>query len=237
MVMMKGKKILITSGGCLEKWDQVRGHTNLAKGTIGKILAEEAMSKGAHVIYLHGYFAEKPNATNSELELHPFEGIIDLQDKMKSIITHEKIDAVIMAAAGSDWIVDKICDQEGNELDKNGKISSDIAPIVHFQKAPKILKQIKQWDPETILVGFKLESDVTEAGLIQRASERMEQAKANLMIANSPHSLYSHAAIHHVIGEDGNVWVCEGKDETAKEIVNRLEDLCNLVNEISIGHM
>ena len=42
--MMKGKKILITSGGCLEKWDQVRGHTNLAKGTIGKILAEEAMS-------------------------------------------------------------------------------------------------------------------------------------------------------------------------------------------------
>ena len=31
------------------------------------------------------------------LELHPFEGIVDLQDKMKSIISHEKIDAVIMA--------------------------------------------------------------------------------------------------------------------------------------------
>ncbi|MED2729884.1 phosphopantothenoylcysteine decarboxylase, partial [Bacillus thuringiensis] len=27
MVTMKGKKVLITSGGCLEKWDQVRGHT------------------------------------------------------------------------------------------------------------------------------------------------------------------------------------------------------------------
>ena len=62
---------------------------------------------------------------------------------MKSIITHEKVDAVIMAAAGSDWIVDKICDQEGNVLDMNGKISSDIAPIIHFQKAPKVLKQIK----------------------------------------------------------------------------------------------
>ena len=40
---------------------------------------------------------------------------------MKSIITHEKVDAVIMAAAGSDWVVDKICDQEGNVLDMNGK--------------------------------------------------------------------------------------------------------------------
>ncbi|MEI4620371.1 hypothetical protein KFD70_06105 [Bacillus pfraonensis] len=237
MVMMKGKKILITSGGCLEKWDQVRGHTNLAKGTIGRMLAEEAMSKGAHVIYLHGYFAEKPNAINNQLELHPFEGIIDLQDKMKSIITHEKIDVVIMAAAGSDWIVDKICDKDGNVLDMNGKISSNIAPIIHFQKAPKILKQIKQWDPETILVGFKLESDVNEVELIQRASERMGQAKANLMIANSPHSLYSHAAIHHVIGEDGNVGLCEGKDETAKEIVNRLEQLCNRVEEGSLSRL
>ncbi|WP_139265516.1 phosphopantothenoylcysteine decarboxylase [Bacillus sp. 166amftsu] len=237
MVMMKGKKILITSGGCLEKWDQVRGHTNLAKGTIGRMLAEEAMTKGAHVIYLHGYFAEKPNTTNDQLELHPFEGIVDLQDKMKSIITHEKIDAVIMAAAGSDWIVNKICDQDGNILDKNGKISSDIAPIIHFQKAPKILKQIKQWDPETVLVGFKLESDVNEVELIQRASERMRQAKANFMVANSPHSLYSNAAIHHVIGENGNVCICEGKDETAKEIVTKLEQLCNRVEEGSLGRL
>lgn len=93
---MQEKKVLITSGGRLEKWDQVRGHTNLAKGTIGRIIAEELMTKGAHVIYLHGYFAEKPMDVNNQLELHPFEGIIDLQDKMKSIITHEKVDAVIM---------------------------------------------------------------------------------------------------------------------------------------------
>ena len=94
---MKGKKVLITSGGCLEKWDQVRGHTNMAKGTIGRIIAEELLAKGAHVIYLHGYFAEKPSDVHRGLELHPFEGIVDLQDKMKSIISHEKIDAVIMA--------------------------------------------------------------------------------------------------------------------------------------------
>lgn len=49
---MKGKKVLITSGGCLEKWDQVRGHTNMAKGTIGRIIAEELISKGP-MLYIY----------------------------------------------------------------------------------------------------------------------------------------------------------------------------------------
>ncbi len=141
---MKGKKVLITSGGCLEKWDQVRGHTNMAKGTIGRIIAEELISKGAYVIYLHGYFAEKPNDINNQLELHPFEGIVDLQDKMKSIITHEKSMRLLWQRLDLIGLWTRFVDQEGNVLDMNGKISSDIAPIIHFQKAPKVLKQIKR---------------------------------------------------------------------------------------------
>ena len=128
----------------------------MAKGTIGRIIAEELLAKGAHVIYLHGYFAEKPSDVHRGLELHPFEGIVDLQDKMKSIISHEKIDAVIMALAGSDWIVEKIYDQDGNVLNMNGKISSDIAPIIHFQKAPKVLKQIKEWTQKQYLLVLNL---------------------------------------------------------------------------------
>ena len=114
----------------------------------------------------------------------------------------------------------------------NGKISSDIAPIIHFQKAPKVLKQIKQWDSETVLVGFKLESDVNEEELFERAKNRMEEAKASVMIANSPHSLYSRGAAHYVIGQDGKGKLCNGKDETAKEIVKRLEVLCNHVTAL-----
>ena len=47
---MKGKKVLITSGGCLEKWDHTR-HTNMAKGTIGRIIAEELISKRSCYIF------------------------------------------------------------------------------------------------------------------------------------------------------------------------------------------
>lgn len=217
---MKGKKILITSGGCLEKWDEVRGHTNLAKGTIGRLLAEEALAEGAHVIYLHGYFAEKPNSHHSGLELHPFEGIIDLQEKMKSIITNETIDVVIMAAAGSDWIVDKMYDQDGKLLDECGKISSDIAPVIYFKKVPKILKQIKEWDSNLFLIGFKLESGVNTEELMERAKIRMNGVKADMMIANAADSLYTRAAMHYLIRKDEETRVCNGKDETAKAIID-----------------
>ena len=58
--MLKGKKLLITSGGTFEKWDNVRGHTNLSKGIMGCYLADYAYKKGADVIYMHGYFTQLP---------------------------------------------------------------------------------------------------------------------------------------------------------------------------------
>ncbi|MDC2864245.1 phosphopantothenoylcysteine decarboxylase domain-containing protein [Bacillus sp. BP-3] len=218
---MKGKKVLITSGGCLEKWDEVRGHTNLSTGRMGRFLAEEALKAGASVIYLHGYFAEKPEEANN-LSSHCFEGIIDLQDKMKQIITREKVDIVIMAAAGSDWVVDKIVDQEGNVMDKLGKLSSDIPPIIHFKKAPKVLAQIKQWDPGVMLVGFKLESGISQQELITRAQIRMEGAQADFMVANASNALYTFETNHYIITRDGEVQVCPGKANTARSLISKL---------------
>ena len=49
----------------------------MAKGTIGRIIAEELLAKGAHVIYLHGYFAEKPSDVHRGLNyIHLKESLI-----------------------------------------------------------------------------------------------------------------------------------------------------------------
>ena len=82
---LQGKKVLITSGGTLEKWDHVRGHTNLSKGTMGCYLAEAALSRGAEVIYLHGYFAKLP-VNSKNMRTIMFEGIEDLGEKVKYIV-------------------------------------------------------------------------------------------------------------------------------------------------------
>lgn len=221
---MFGKNVLISSGGCIEKWDNVRGHTNLAKGTIGKMIAEEFLVKGANVTYLHGYFTALPNKKEHQiLHLESFEGILELQEKMKQLIQKKQIDVVIMAAAGSDWVVDKMVNQEGQILPHKGKISSDTPPIIHLKKAPKVLNQIKKWNPEVMLVGFKLESNLDKMELIERAVTRMHTSSADFMVANYSDSLHTTEASHYIINKNRDICECISKEETAKSIVKIIE--------------
>lgn len=228
---LRGKTILITSGGTLEKWDRVRGHTNMATGTMGTYLADEALQRGATVIYLNGYFAKKPQHTD-QLLLVTFEGIEDLGAKIKHFVTTETIDAVIMAAAGSDWLVDEILDQQGNPMHETGKLSSDEPPIIKFKKAPKILPQIKGWNDALTLVGFKLE-DTTEEQLIERAKNRMATSKATFMVANQSRSLYTTDVEHYIIKEDGSFQTYGGKKAAAAGIMETLATHFQLVSNRS----
>ncbi|MBS4220286.1 hypothetical protein KHA96_18450 [Bacillus sp. FJAT-49711] len=226
MSSLKGKKILITSGGTLEKWDNVRGHTNLAKGTIGCYLAEEALNKEAEVIYLHGYFAKLPEH-HKKLRFIQFEGINDLGEKIKKIVQTEHIDAVIMAAAGSDWVVDKILDPQGNPILETGKMSSDEPPIIHFKKAPKVLSQIKKWNPNLLLIGFKLEHTDDIEYLFERAKLRMTASNAEIMVANKTGSLYGEEAEHYIVSKFQTPQKYISKKDTAEGLMNLLADYIN----------
>ncbi|ARU59937.1 hypothetical protein CBW65_01835 [Tumebacillus avium] len=213
--------ILITAGGTLEKWDEVRGHTNLARGTMGCYLAEQALETGVQVVYLHGYFAQFPEP-HPNLRLLPFMGIADLAEKMQTALTTEKIDAVIMTAAVSDWVVDKMLDQEGNLITDTGKISSDNPPVVHFKKAPKVISRIKDWSPDTFLVGFKLEHNADPDYLLQRSRQRMDTWRADLVVANAASSLYTAATPHYLVPRTGEVTVCPDKKTAAAQLLQLL---------------
>jgi phosphopantothenate---cysteine ligase (CTP) len=221
MKSLKGKNILITSGGTIEKWDEVRAHTNLSTGTMGSYLANDALNSGANVIYLHGYFANLPPEHKS-MRAYKFEGILDLQEKIHSLITTERIDAVIMACAGSDWTVDEIYDKNGNVIENNGKISSDNPPTIRFKKAPKVLSKIKTWDPKTILVGFKLEHSHNEKDIIQKAKTRMHESNAEFMVVNQTKSLYDKDTEHYILFKDGDYRQSGNKKSTSIEVIKYL---------------
>lgn len=221
--MLQGKTVLITSGGTLEKWDNVRGHTNLSKGIMGCYLAEAALQAGANVIYMHGYFTKLPEHA-SQMRLVRFDGICDLGISLKEMLQAENIDVVIMAVAGSDWVIDKVFDQSGNELTESGKMPSDEPPIIHFKKAPKILAEIKKWSPETLLVGFKLEATENLEILIDRAKLRMETSNAQFMVANSSKSLYGGEEPHYIVSCNGEIIKADGKKATAEALVNLLNE-------------
>lgn len=221
MGTLRGKTVLITSGGTLEKWDRVRGHTNLSKGSMGCYLAEAALEAGANVLYLHGYFAQLP-ANKDQMRTIRFEGIEDLGEKVRHAVQEEQVDIVIMAAAGSDWLIDKVFDQSGNLIEETGKMPSDEPPIIHFKKAPKILGQIKGWQPKVTLVGFKLEATDDEEFLLSRARLRMESANAQFMVANSSQSLYGGDEPHWIVPATGKPTKVMGKQKTAKTLIDLL---------------
>ncbi|GLC86899.1 phosphopantothenoylcysteine decarboxylase domain-containing protein [Lysinibacillus piscis] len=221
---LTGKTVLITSGGTLEKWDRVRGHTNLSKGTMGCYLAEAAFAAGAQVIYLHGYFAQLPE-NKAHMRLVPFEGIEDLGNKVRQTVQEGQVDIVIMAAAGSDWVIDKVYNQAGHLMEETGKMPSDEPPIIHFKKAPKVLGQIKAWQPNMTLVGFKLEATEDEAYLLARARLRMEAAQADYMVANSSQSLYGSEEPHWLVPKVGEPLKVMGKKATAEALMALLSEL------------
>ncbi|WP_413306093.1 phosphopantothenoylcysteine decarboxylase [Bacillus sp. 1P10SD] len=220
-MVFKRKKILVTSGGTLEKWDQVRGHTNLAKGTIGCYIAEELIKIDAQVIFLHGYFSKIPKQ-NPNLMTIQFEGIEDLQEKLKNLLENEEIEVVIMTAAISDWIVDKIFDDKGNVLNNLGKIPSDQPPIIHFKKAPKVILDIKNINKDVVLVGFKLEHSNDREYLIERALQRMEYWNADYVVANPSSSLNIDTSIHYIVSKNGDVLNTKNKKDTAVQLINTL---------------
>ncbi|MDM5144320.1 Coenzyme A biosynthesis bifunctional protein CoaBC [Lactococcus lactis] len=93
-------KVLITSGGTTEPIDNVRGISNFATGSLGKVTAENFLNAGHEVYLLAGLQAVLPE--NAALLTHiPIEGTHDLYEQMKNLVS--KMDVVIHSMAVSDY--------------------------------------------------------------------------------------------------------------------------------------
>ena len=56
--------------------------------------------------------------------------------------------------------------------------------MIKLEQAPKIINQIKKWQKNVFLVGFKAETNLTKKKLEQVARKKMRESKADLIIAN-----------------------------------------------------
>ena len=142
-------------------------------------------------------------------------GVDELEKTLKDILKNEKIDAVIHSMAVSDYAVKELTTlediKEGKTLDASRKISSDIENLVIvMKKTPKVISGIKKWSPDTLLVGFKLLSDVSKEELLEVGLKG---------ISESSHKGY-------LIHEDKTYDVMETKEEIAETGSTRvLEEL------------
>jgi len=167
---LNGKTVIITSGGTMEKIDDIRFITNKSSGKMGASLADACFLRGANVILFRAKTSIVPRYPHEE---YLFETADELEQLFKKYL--HTADICIHAAAVSDYTI------------KNpiiGKSSSDKPLPLELTPRSKILDKIKVMNPHIFLVAFKAEWNLSQKKLIELSSKRLIKASADMIIAN-----------------------------------------------------
>jgi len=194
-------KILITSGGTKVMLDRVRHIGNMSMGTFGSRIALEALRRNHNVHFLHANHSKTPFTFEADVfrDYH----LRDLRDNFEELIScsmslgqnysqskfgdfdeyakeleiavKKPYDAVILAAAASDYGID-------NPV--QGKIRSAGDMTIDLKSLPKLISKIKEWNPSIKLVGFKLLVNSTDNDLVNEATKSIEKNKCDMVVAN-----------------------------------------------------
>ncbi|HFC30986.1 MAG TPA: bifunctional phosphopantothenoylcysteine decarboxylase/phosphopantothenate--cysteine ligase CoaBC [Oceanospirillales bacterium] len=152
----KDKYILITAGGTREYIDGVRYIGNLSTGRTGAQVADYFTALGYQVTWLGAINAIQPNKPCSKIIYETFN---DLSDKLKDLLENQHFDAIIHAAAISDFSVASISiNGEKISASRQTKLPSSESIDLKLKKNPKLVSQLLNWSKNLDLkvIAFKL---------------------------------------------------------------------------------
>lgn len=163
--ILKGKKVVITSGGTIEDIDPVRYISNYSSGKMGFSLAKIAQKMGAEVVLI------TTKDTQAAFKVVKVKSARDMQNALDN--EFETSDIVIMAAAVADYRVKNYSEQ------KMKKTDSDTLTL-ELVKNPDILKYLCEKKTHQIVVGFCAESE----NLIENAKIKIQKKNCDFLVAN-----------------------------------------------------
>ena len=164
---LKGKKVVITSGGTIEEIDPVRYISNYSSGKMGLALAKSAHDMGAEVVLITTKDCDVP------FKIVKVKSALDMQNAVNS--EYESSDYIIMAAAVADYRVKEQFEQKMKkgeeesitiELVKNPDILKELCQKKLAARSDSIPKGAREHD--CIIVGFCAESE----NLLKNANQK-----------------------------------------------------------------
>ncbi len=178
--MLKQRTILLTSGPTSAPLDAVRYITNRSSGRLGSVIARELSRAGANVIQLAGENSltahDVAAGEDLQVEVERFHTVKQLKNQLQDHLQHNRVDAVLMAAAVLDYIPAEPV---------RGKHSSQEEEwIIRLKRGEKLIEQLRTWSPHPVIVGFKLESGISLDQLVQRSKNLMDRSDAAMVLAN-----------------------------------------------------
>lgn len=225
-------KILITGGGTSEPIDSVRYITNFSTGKTSSFLADFFAERKNSVTALMAENAVKPH--DKSIKIITFKTFCDLENSLETECKKNDFDAIIHAAAVSDFSVGSI--EIGAKTFFPGevsKISSEENIVLHLKKNPKILCKIKNWSGEKAkLIAFKLTSGADEAEKNLAVKKLFDAEKdfkllPDFVVQNDKAEITEsrHPCAIYAKSNKNNCFALCGRTETLMEFAESLEEL------------
>jgi len=236
LTMLTGKEVFVTAGSTRAYLDAVRFISNRSSGRLGSEIACECLRRGAYVTFFHGEGAMTPlllaqlgeaelsEEERSRLERIEIETIPQLAGAIERELKDGYYDVAIHAMAVLDFVPDVASVFSGKT-----KSDQEVWEI-KLVRTPKVIDMIKKISPDTKLVGFKLEADVSPEKLQESAHRLMEQSGAEIVVANDlariKEGTYKAILIERrsKSGQFTSTEI-EGRAATARLLCDRLEQL------------
>lgn len=170
---LKNKRILITCGPTWVPIDAVRVVSNVSSGELGQRIALDCVNAGARVTLLEGPVARP--LTSRSIRILKFFFFDELQRLWKREL-RKNFGVVIHAAAVADYKLRR----PGRHKLASGKKSL----MLEFVSTPKLIHTVKRLEPQTFLVGFKLEPDISRQSAYRKARDLFYEADCDIVVAN-----------------------------------------------------
>lgn len=168
---LAGRRVVITAGGTREPIDAVRWIGNHSSGRTGLALAAAARDAGAAVTLLLGPTESTPPAG---VDVERFVTVDDLKARLESHAP--AADAVVMAAAVSDW---RVKDPAATKRKKG-----DGAPSLELEPTADLLAALgASGRDDQVLVGFALETG-DDATVEEQAADKLRRKNLDLVCGN-----------------------------------------------------
>ena len=206
--MLKGKKILITSGRTKENIDPIRYLSNNSSGKMGYSIAQAAADLGAEVTLISGPTDLKaPNGLKNFISV---ESALEIYEKVDEYF--KDTDIFIACAA--------VADYRPKEYKKEKIKKSDSDFVIELVRNPDILLEISKKKEKQLLVGFAAETN----DIKENALKKLEKKNLDIIVANNA----------SVMGSDENVIEIIKKDRTSVEISqkSKMELAYDILKEI-----
>lgn len=170
---LEGKHFVVTAGPTRGWIDRVRFITNPSSGKMGIAVAQELNSRGASVTLILGPTSQKSPILADVVNVQTAE---EMLNAVMNALSSRKTDGLVSAAAVSDYVPSK--KEESKLASGKGGLVIDLVPT------KKIIEEARNKYKNLFIVGFKVESGISDEELEKRARTKITSGICNLVVAN-----------------------------------------------------